>query len=189
MAVYENSPYGDADIPQLIGVKTNIGGYFFDAFLKVDHNSSLRITDHPVEEGANITDHAYVEPKTLTMEIGMSDACISFINGQFTEKYTRSVSAFDVLVNLQEQRIPLKVHTRLKTYENMLIETITVPDDYMTQYGLRATVGLRQIIVVKTETVVIPNRVSKKPHKTGETNRGTVQPIPVQQSWLDKMIN
>lgn len=189
MAIYDNSPHGEADIPQLIGVKTNIGGYFFDAFLKVDHNSSLRITDHPVEEGANITDHAYVEPKTLTMEIGMSDACISFINGQFTEKYTRSVSAFDVLVNLQEQRIPLKVHTRLKTYENMLIETITVPDDYMTQYGLRATVGLRQIIVVKTETVVIPNRVSKKPHKTGETNRGTVQPIPVQQSLLDKAFN
>ena len=78
---------------QLIGIKTNIGGFFFDAFLKIDHNSRLKITDHPVEEGANIADHAYVEPQSLTMEVGMSDVCNSLIEGQFQQKYTRSVSA------------------------------------------------------------------------------------------------
>jgi len=165
------------EVSQLIGIKTNIGGYFFDAFLKLDHSSKLKITEHPVEEGANIADHAYVEPQSLTIEIGMSDACTGLVDGQFEQKYTRSVSAFDTLKTLQEQRIPLKVHTRLKTYENMLIETITVPDDYMTLYGLRATIGLREIIVAKTNTVTMPNRTSSAPQKTGETQKGTVQPI------------
>ena len=162
---------------ELIGIKTNIGGFFFDAFLKIDHTSKLKITDHPVEEGANISDHAYVEPQSLTMEIGMSEVCTSLVNGQFEQKYSRSASAFDTLKTLQEQRIHLTVHTRLKTYENMLIETITVPDDYTTLYGLRATIGLREIIIVKTNTVTMPNRTSSAPQKTGETQKGTVQAI------------
>lgn len=182
MAVYGISPYSEDDVKQLIGIKTHIGGYFFDAFLRLDHSSKLKITEHPVEEGANIADHAYVEPQVLTIEIGMSDVCTSFVNGQFEQKYTRSVSAFDTLKKLQSDRIPVTVHTRLKTYENMLIETITAPDDYMTLYGLRVTVGLREIIVVKTNTVALPNRTSAMPHKTGETNRGTVQSEPVENT-------
>ena len=59
----------------------------------------------------------------------------------------------------------------------MLIETITVPDDYKTLYGLRATIGLREIIVARTSTVALPNRTSIAPQKTGETQIGTVQPI------------
>ncbi len=177
MAEYNKSPHGQDDVSQLISVKTNISGYFFDAFLKLDHSSKLKITEHPVEEGANIADHAYVEPQSLTMEIGMSDVCTSYVDGQFNQSYTRSVSAFDTLKTLQEKREPLTVHTRLKTYENMLIETITVPDDYMTLNGLRATIGLREIIVAKVKTVAMPNRTSAKPQKTGETKKGTVTPV------------
>lgn len=180
MAIYSKSPYTDNDIPQLVGVQTNLDGYFFDAVLKTDHSSKLKITEHPVEEGAAITDHAYVEPRSLTLEIGMSDVCMSFVDGQFAQKSSRSVSAYEVLKQLQSNRIPLKVFTRLDVYENMLIETITSPDDYKTMFGLRAAIGLREIIVVTTSTVALPNRTSTQPQKTGATNKGTVQPIQVQ---------
>jgi hypothetical protein len=177
MAVYDTSPYSEEDIPQLIGIKTNIGGFFFDAVLKVDHNSKMTITEHPVEEGSNIADHAFLEPESLSMEIGMSDVCSSFINGQFSHRYTRSVSAFDTIKQLQADRVPMTVHTRLKTYRNMLVETISVPDDFQTLFGLRASIGLREVIVVSTATVALPDRSSASPHTTGQTNRGTVQPI------------
>ena len=181
MAIYGESPYSEGDVPQLIGVQANVNGYFFDAVLKTDHSSNLKITDHPVEQGAAVTDHAYPEARTLTMEIGMSDVCASYINGQFAQKSSRSVSAYEVLKQLQKSIEPLKVVTRLEVYENMLIETVTSPDDYATMYGLRATIGLREIIVVTTNTVALPNRTSAQPQKTGATNKGTVQPAQVKE--------
>lgn len=182
MAIYGNSPYTENDITQLIGVQTNIGGYFFDAVLKADHSSKLKITEHIVEEGAAIADHAYLEARSLSMEIGMSDVCASFVSGQFAQKSSRSVSAYHVLKELQSSRIPMRIFTRLDVYDNMLIETIAAPDDYTTMLGLRATIGLREIIVAATNTVALPNRTSSSPQKTGETNKGTVQPVQTEAS-------
>ena len=176
MAIYGTSPFDRSDIPQLVGIKTNVGGYFFDAVLKFDHERSTTITDHPVEEGANITDHAYVNAKSLSMEIGMSDVCSSLIEGQFLTRSSRSVSAYDVLQRIQEARVPISINTRLAVYHNMLIENMTTPDDYLTQNGLKATVFFREIFVVRTSTATLPNRTSRAPQKTGNTNRGAVQP-------------
>lgn len=176
MAIYQQSPFTSDDIPQLIGIRTNIEGYFFDAYLKLDHEQGLTITDHPVEEGANITDHSFVNPKRISIEIGMSDVHYSIVDGQFTQRFSRSVSAFDTLERLLEERIPVTIKTKLHSYENMLLETLTAPDDFLTRNGLRATAFFREIIVVSTDTVTLPNRTSQSPQKTGETNRGAVQP-------------
>jgi hypothetical protein len=182
MAMYGQSPFTREDVPQLIGIKTHVGGFFFDAFLKLDHERRLTITDHPVEEGANITDHAFVEPKAVSIEIGMSDVCASFIDGQFTQRFSRSVSAYDTLEKMQADRIPISIHSKLATYHNMLIENITAPDDYLTRHGLRATIFFREIIVVSTDTVTLPNRTSTAPQKTGNTNRGAVQPTATEDN-------
>jgi len=184
MAVYGDSPFSREDVPELVGIKTSVGGYFFDAYLLIDHESRLTITDHPVEEGANITDHSFVEPESLSMEIGMSDVCSSLVDGQFAQKPSRSVSAFDTLKQLQSDRIPITITTRLKTYKNMLVETITSAEDFKLSHGLRATVMFQEIIVVSTATVALPNRSSAAPHKTGQTNRGTTQPVQDNRSAL-----
>jgi len=184
MAIYGDSPFSREDASELVGIKTSVGGYFFDAYLLIDHESRLTITDHPVEEGANITDHSFVEPSALSMEIGMSDVCSSLVDGQFAQKPTRSISAYDTLKQLQSDRIPIEITTRLKVYKNMLVETITTAEDFKLAHGLRATVMFREIIVVSTATVALPNRSSAAPHKTGATNRGTTQPTEDNRSAL-----
>lgn len=186
MAVYGQSPHGQDDARHLVGVKTNIGGFFFDAYVRLDHTRKTKITEHPVETGSAITDHSYVEPAELIIEVGMSDACISYVAGQFTQKESRSVSAIDTLWDLQEKRIPMDVTTRLKLYRNMLIEVISVPDDWQTAKGLRASVTLREIRVVGVATRNMP---SSNPHKTDSTNRGTVQPEPENNSVLRGIFN
>ena len=57
----------------VIYTKTNIGGLFFDCYVSFSHNSELEITSHQVETGANISDHSYVKPKTLVVEVMMSE--------------------------------------------------------------------------------------------------------------------
>lgn len=171
------------DLQHLIYLKTNVAGYFFDAFLRVDHTSKLNITSHPVETGANISDHAFLEPAELVIEIGMSDTAKSLVNGQFSDGKSRSVTAFQVLKELQAQRIPLQIHTRLNTYKNMLIETISVPDDYRTLYGLKATVTFREVLIASTKTV----KLSARPQVTDSTNMGNVEPVDPNQSILKQI--
>ena len=79
-------------------VKTSIGGFFFDAVFRTNHESHLRITSHPVQGGANISDHCFMEPARITMEIGMSDANPSVVFGQFLGgSGSKSQAAFDEL--------------------------------------------------------------------------------------------
>lgn len=161
-----------ADVNQLVLIKTNIGGFFFDAVLHEDHIESVKVTEHPVQTGANISDHAYNLPAKLTMEIGMSDAMDSLVPNQFTGWYTKSVSAYQMLKQLKETRLPLRVLTRLNLYENMVIEEINAQDDFKTQYGLKCMVTMKEIFVVE----VSKTTVSARPQTTGTTNRNVQQP-------------
>jgi len=126
---------------------TSEKNYFFDAYLKIDHERRLTVTEHPVQTGANISDHAYLMPATVVMEIGMSDAMDAYESGQFQGDTSKSVSAYKTLERLHEARIPLTVVTRLGKYENMIIEHIHAPDEAKTQYGLKVTVTFKQIIM------------------------------------------
>ena len=161
-----------SDVNQLVLIKTNIGGFFFDAVLREDHTETVKVTEHPVQTGANISDHAYNLPARLTMEIGMSDAMDSLVAGQFTGWYTKSVSAYHILKQLKESRLPLQVHTRINLYKNMIIEEINTPNDFKTQFGLRCTVTMKEIFVVE----VSKTTVSARPQTTGQTNRNVQQP-------------
>ena len=50
-----------------IRTKKSIGGIELDAVLTETHNNQVRLTKNPVELGADITDHAVIEPKRLNI--------------------------------------------------------------------------------------------------------------------------
>ena len=188
---------GAVDQEQLIYMRPNIAekspdteqapgqliGYFFDAIIRTEHSTTLRITEHPIQSGANISDHAYMLPCTLTMEIGMSDAMDAFISNQFSESYTKSISAYQTLLRLQKNRMPLQIMTRLNLYQNMVIEHIGTTDDFKTVNALRVIVSFKQIIVANVSLT----KVSARPQVTVQTNKGNVQPTPVDASLLKKI--
>lgn len=150
--------------------------YFFDAVIKEEHTSSLRMTEHPVQTGANITDHAFVLPARVVLEIGMSDVMDSLVQGQFVNDQTRSISAFQTLKRIQEARSLLNVTTHLHQYKNMLIEQIHTPHDYKTVTGLRCMVSLKEIFMA----VVEKTKVSAIETVTKEVEFGNVPADPVE---------
>lgn len=163
--------------------RTNLEGYFFDAILKTDHKLEAELTSHPVETGADTTDHVHLKPVELTFEIGMSDAMPSRSSGQFADSWSRSRSAWDVLEKLYRERLPLTALTRLGRWDNLIIVSLQAPDDYKTLYGLKATVKMRQFLAAQVKIV----KVSTKLQVTGSTNLGTVQPQKVGETLLFKM--
>ena len=166
-----------------LGDQVSLGGYIFDAYLRVSHNRRMAVTQHPVETGAAITDHAYLEPVTFDIEIGMTDTTMGKIPSQFSGLnllYTnssiksRSVKAYDLLVEMQKTRVPYEFVCRYGTFK-VVVEDINPIDDYTTKYALRANVHLRQIIMTASSSKTI----SADPYTTDSLNRGAQNSVPV----------
>lgn len=89
-------------IQQTVMVKSNIGGYIFDAIFSTDTEHGLTITQHPVQTGANISDHAFVNPVRISMQVGVSDA-MGYRSGAAygSDGQTKSVQAYRLLCKLQ----------------------------------------------------------------------------------------
>ncbi|GEQ15553.1 MULTISPECIES: phage baseplate protein [Clostridium] len=166
-------------------IDTSLGKFIFDAYMNINHDSTLAITSHPVQDGANVADHAYMEPQEVTFEVGMSDV-MSNISGfdSFTGDNSRSISAYKTLRKLQEERLPIKIVTRLWTYENMLVENISAPDDKKTAHGLKATVTLKEILVANVRTV----KISERPQKSEQSNEGDQKAQEADESLLSKLL-
>lgn len=86
---------------------------------------------------------------------------------------SRSVNAFNTLVRLKIEGQPMTCVTRLKTYNNMIIQSITADDTVETKYGLRATVTLREIIVAEPQKV----QVNSSAQITQTTGKGSTNAL------------
>ncbi len=63
-------------------LRTNsIGGIQVDTTMEEHYEDTLEITEHPVEAGANISDHSYKRPMELVLRCGWSDSSASGLLG------------------------------------------------------------------------------------------------------------
>ncbi len=145
------------------------------------HKDDLTITDHPVEQGATITDHAYKLPAMLTLRLGWStsqpSSSVSGINniltsaaGLLTGALTLPVlagffnSASDAFVNniyntlltVQANRTLITIATARRLYQNMLLQSINLETDEKSEHALIVTATLKQIILVSAQVVSTP---------------------------------
>ena len=89
---------------------------------------------------------------------------------------SRSIEAWGALKKMQMERSTLTVVTRLQTYENMIIEELSAPDDYMTLNALKCSVHLKQIIFANVAEV----KESSRPAVTNQASEGGNTPAQVQ---------
>lgn len=134
-------------------VSPSYGRFTFDAVFRTDHMANVTVTQHPVQTGAAISDHAYSEPDEVTLEIGMSDA-VSYAGTN------HSVNAYSQLRAIMAKREPVTLITRLQSYKNMVITSMSAPDDYTTMNALKATIYFRQVEMVSVSTITVQQKVT-----------------------------
>ena len=138
----------------------NLGGVQFRVVVEEQHEDSLTITEHPVEQGAKVNDHAYVMPARLTIRAGMSDMDG---DGKSRETYER-------LLELMRRREPFDIVTGKRLYENMLLESVSTTTDATTEKALLVTAECREVIIVRTQASSVPPR---ERHKNARRTGGT----------------
>lgn len=141
--------------PTLIRPSRSLGGLTFDVVVEETHEDGLVITEHPVERGAPISDHAYVKPKTVTIKGAASNAGSS-LNRDGDEQ--RVTTLYDKLLKLQASREPFDVVTGKRSYTSMLLETLSETTDSTSAGTLMITANCREVIIVETKTATVPAR-------------------------------
>lgn len=161
----------------------SIHGIIPQVVVEEKHRDELVITNHPVQNGANITDHAYKQPAMLALRYGWSTsgALYSLDLGAPSVE-----DVYDMLLKLQESRQPFDVITGKRNYSNMLIRSIDLVTDKTTEKSIIVDMLLQQVIIVETQTTTLQSVANMSmPDKTAPiTNAGVKQPVPVPQSVL-----
>jgi len=122
----------------------SIGGITADITIEEQERDELTITEHPVEQGAPIADHAFKRPSEVTIRAAWT-----------AQKHTLGsvYGAYNTLLSWQAALNPFQLFTGKRVYNDMLISSIAVTTDQSTEYVLMATITCRQIIRVSTQVV------------------------------------
>jgi hypothetical protein len=134
------------------GTNRMIGTLIPGIVLEEDHADSLTITDHPVEQGASITDHAFINPNEFTIQCLWSNTQAGLFD--FSESYVTGV--YNQLLALQKNRQYITIVTGKRIYKNALIEAISTQTSSRTAYSLPASLQCREIIIVQTAATTLP---------------------------------
>lgn len=154
----------------------NLDGMVFDAWLTLEHNTTLTVTQHPVEKGAAITDHAYVNPRRWSFNIGETD---TIATPSVPGNSSRSINAYQILTARQAARKLMTLVSKYGSFQNTLIESVDVQDNYQTQNAMRATINIVEVIMANTRTI----KVSAIPHTTDRTVKGALPSQPVREDF------
>lgn len=147
----------------------SIGMLIPDVVVREVQRDEMVITDHPVERGAAISDHAFLRPVEVEMQIGWSDSTGGYV-GYASE-------AYDSLVALQKERQPFTLTTGNRQYENMLISSISLQKDEKSEHISAIQCRLREVIIVSTQMTGTPKSAQANPAKTGATTDGGQQQL------------
>jgi hypothetical protein len=155
--------------------------YIFDCVILADHDQRLRKTEHPVQTSSAVSDHAFIEPATLSLDVGMSDAMDAYNPSFLGQNPSKSVAAYQTMVLLMFSRIPLTITTRLRTYENMIVEHVHPQETFKTRSGLRMRIEFGQVFRAQVQTT----QASARGQDTQTNNLGSVtttQPTDAQRA-------
>lgn len=140
---------------RIIEQETGLELLQFDANFDENHEYSKRITTHPVEDGAPISDHIISEQTAV-------DLLISFVDDPINEVVTgfdRARRKFRELKSIFDAEETFQLVTGLEVYDNVAIERISVPRTNRTGYAVEARVSFKQLSIANQILVTVPPEI------------------------------
>lgn len=150
----------------------NVGGFIADATLEEQHRDELAVTDHPVQQGAQITDHSFKRNAVVVIRAAWSNSSTQALGDPNFVK-----AMYANFLELQASREPFNVFTGKRAYSNMLMTLLSEETTSKTENAMVLTIQCREVILVQTQTVTVPSSsVMKNPSSTEDVqNLGTKQ--------------
>ena len=147
-----------------------IGSIKIPVTIEERYSDKMTTTDHPIEQGAAITDHAYRMPSELVMTCGWTQSSFVALGGAISALFDSSVEGagtkyiddiYSQLRSLKDTRTLLNVQSSKRLYYNMLIVGIEVTNDEKSVNTLVSSITMKQISIVSTKATSMPPRANQ----------------------------
>lgn len=154
-----------------------IDGFEIDCAEQEQHAFDSEVTEHPVENGADIADHIRARPVTVTMSGIVSDTPIGDLASRRALFSRPSEEAYTRLLAIRDRRQPVTITTSLGTFERMALSSLSSTP--RTADGFFFTATFVQINVVTNLRTTVRVAV---PRAKGKLNRGAKPATPVPEA-------
>lgn len=177
-----------------------------DSCLEENHVLENTVTDHPVEEGYNITDHVRPNPDRVTLRCFVSNTPLSTdqtktavregsVDFETTAPETivgRGDDTYKKLAKLRAEGTLIEVVTTLRTYgllatEGMAIESISIPRTRQNFDGLEFALSLKQVRIVQNRSSRQTKAKDKRRRPKKKEGTKPTQPPAKKGSLLSKI--
>lgn len=171
---------------------------FFDAVISETQDITSQVTEHPVEKGANVTDHVRAETDRVHLEVFVSNQPNRDVNGRGaavegveldlkTAREQASVFKFgtdfdavsdmhSVLRELRDNATLITIATSARDYEDMVLVEISQKKDGNSGTSATFDLSFRQIRTVETKLVKVPT--PKEVRGKHAVSKGAQDPTP-----------
>jgi len=127
-----------------------------DLVLNETHVFESAITEHPVESGADITDHIRPLPLKLTLTGMFSDTSLSLLDNieRRTDGEPHTIRAVQFFEELREKKYLVDISNRLKSYTNMAVSSVTFSRGTGSGKSIQMQVNFKEVVFAESQTFV-----------------------------------
>lgn len=134
----------------------SFGGISGYVTLSENTTDAITITKQPVQKGAMISDHAFKNPISFSIQM-----LFRFNTAQSLKQIYQS------LITLQNSLTPFTCITPKRTYTNMLFASLGQTTDRKTENCLAINATFEQVIIVSVATTIVPSSQLANPASNG----------------------
>lgn len=150
-----------------------IKGFIIDATVAESHEFSSEVTEHPVENGADIADNVRAQPLRVVLDCIVSDTPIGVVADARTSDELPSSQAYDLLLDIRDAREPVSIETSLRTFDNMMLESLSIPRSPGNGHALRFTASFVQVTLITNARTTVRTSAPRGQKKRNVGNRPT----------------
>lgn len=183
---------------------TMIGDLALDCTVTETHTATSTVTQHPVESGANITDHIRPDPVKLAITGIVSDTPIGArevqkalnvggVSVQIRQQDTPTSpvgfgrAAWSKLEEIRNAAKPVTVLTRDKKYESMAMVLLSIPKEAKNGGALYFTAQFEQVRIVFNRSTRIVVAKAPKSHKKQDTGKQPTSELEAPKNYSSEM--
>lgn len=144
-------------------IPITINGFLIDASIREEHQKSSTVTDYPIEKGSNVTQNVIKNPDRVTVSGVVSNTPLAGVLAQrdATLPTDDFLAAMD---ELHESGESCTITTALRTYDDMMLEDLSIPVDSTTGRAIMFTARFKKVVFVQNTRAFVP--VAVPSHKS-----------------------
>jgi hypothetical protein len=154
-----------------------VDGYVIDCAITEEHAFESEVSTYPIETGGDVTDNVRNLPIKVTIEGIVSDTPVGAVLDRRLADGDLpgfpSDDAYNRLKLIRARREPITITTSLATYDNMVLQNLTIPVDAKTGDVLRFTAVFQQVTLVTNLRTFVKVAI---PAGRGKANLGPKAP-------------